>query len=89
MSSALIERLIAALTDCPCCRSDVRVTNTPDDGIPDHCILEKVFDCGAAVFVTNSGDYEAGQACPDPLDGALLQLQEEVMEAAEDEDVAS
>lgn len=90
MSSALTERLIAALTCCPCCSSDVRETNTPEDCIPDHCVLEKIFDCGAAVFVTNSGDYEIGRrACPDPLDGKLQQLQEEVMDAAEDEDVAS
>lgn len=89
MSSALTERLIAALKACPCCGSSVRESNKPEDGIPDHCVLEKVFDCGAAVFVTNSGDYETGRPCPDPLDGKLQQLQEQVMDAAEDEDVAS
>lgn len=84
--SPLAERLIAALEVCPCCRALSRQENRPDDGIPDNCVYEAVFDCGAAVFVTSKDEYELGRACPQALDFALDALQER---ATEEENVVA
>lgn len=73
-------QLILALGSCPSCHNLRREENRPEDGIPDNCVYEAVFDCGAAVFVTTKDEYELGRACPKALDLALDALQERLTE---------
>lgn len=86
MSASLRERLIAALTACPCCRWDRVQTNTQDDGIPGNCVHESVFRCGGAVFVTEEDKLKAGRPCPGPLEDECDELFERVTEELEGED---
>lgn len=86
MSSALTERLIAALKSCPCCRARPKATLSSTDGIPSRAVRSVEFDCGADVYVLTSGDFEARTPCPYPFDWKLDELERQVMDAAEDEE---
>lgn len=85
MAISLTERLIEALDACPCCSSSPRETNTAEDGIPSGNVHETVFECGAAVFVTEDDRYETGRACPSALDSAVSDLQESVEQEHDEE----
>lgn len=80
MAATLIQEMIAALDECPCCGAPISETNDASDGIPNGCVHEAVFTCGAAAFVTDSERYEVGRACPSGLDRALDELQRGVEE---------
>lgn len=86
MSASLRERLIAALTLCPCCKAPRQEENTPEDGIPDGKAHESVFLCGSAVFVRDDDQLIVGRACPWPLDDELFDGMRKVQQEFEGED---
>ena len=86
MSASLRERLIAALTLCPCCKATRMQERVPEDGIPDGYVHESVFICGSAVFVMDDDQLVVGRACPYPLDDKLVDIMRAAQQEFEGED---